>query len=289
MAESGRSSKQEEQAMDAPIGRLVAHGVHLAYDKRRVVHGIDLAVPTGQVTAIVGANGCGKSTLLRGLGRILRPVEGRVELDGRDLHRMRPREVASVLGLLPQQPVAPEGISVADLVGRGRHPHQGAFHRWSGDDADAVARALALTDTHDLVERRVEELSGGQRQRVWVAMMLAQDPRILLLDEPTTYLDIAHQVDVLDLLADLNEQRGTTVVMVLHDLNLAARYADHLVVMAAGRLVREGAPADVLDAACVQEAFGMVARVLSDPVTGTPMVIPAGVRERREAHAVRLA
>lgn len=263
--------------------RLVAHGVHLAYDQRRVVHGVDLAVPAGQVTVIVGANGCGKSTLLRALGRILRPVEGRVELDGRDLQRMRPREVASVLGLLPQQPVAPEGISVGDLVGRGRHPHQGAFRRWSAADADAVARALALTDTQDLVGRRVEELSGGQRQRVWVAMMLAQDPRILLLDEPTTYLDIAHQVDVLDLLADLNQQRGTTVVMVLHDLNLAARYADHLVVMAAGRLVREGAPADVLDAECVREAFGLLARVLADPVTGCPMVVPEGARERRRA------
>lgn len=261
--------------------RLVAHGVHLAYDQRRVVHGVDLAVPVGQVTVIVGANGCGKSTLLRALGRILRPVEGRVELDGRDLHRMRPREVASVLGLLPQQPVAPEGISVGDLVGRGRHPRQGAFRRWSAADADAVARALALTDTQDLVGRRVEELSGGQRQRVWVAMMLAQDPRILLLDEPTTYLDIAHQVDVLDLLADLNQQRGTTVVMVLHDLNLAARYADHLVVMAGGRLVREGAPADVLDAECVREAFGLLARVVADPVTGCPMVVPEGVRERR--------
>ena len=261
--------------------RLVAHGVHLAYDQRRVVHGVDLAVPAGQVTVIVGANGCGKSTLLRALGRILRPVEGRVELAGRDLHRMRPREVASVLGLLPQQPVAPEGISVGDLVGRGRHPHQGAFRRWSVADADAVARAPALTDTQDLVGRRVEELSGGQRQRAWVAMMLAQDPRILLLDEPTTYLDIAHQVDVLDLLADLNQQRGTTVVMVLHDLNLAARYADHLVVMAGGRLVREGAPADVLDAECVREAFGLLARVVADPVTGCPMVVPEGVRERR--------
>jgi iron complex transport system ATP-binding protein len=263
--------------------RLVAHGVHLAYDQRRVVHGVDLAVPAGQVTVIVGANGCGKSTLLRALGRILRPVEGRVELDGRIRCRMRPREVASVLGLLPQQPVAPEGISVGDLVGRGRHPHQGAFRRWSAADADAVARALALTDTQDLVGRRVEELSGGQRQRVWVAMMLAQDPRILLLDEPTTYLDIAHQVDVLDLLADLNQQRGTTVVMVLHDLNLAARYADHLVVMAGGRLVREGAPADVLDAECVREAFGLLARVVADPVTGCPMVVPEGARERRGA------
>lgn len=261
---------------DVSATSLVARGVHLAYDQRRVVHGVDLDVPMGRVSVVVGANGCGKSTLLRGLGRILRPVEGSIELAGRDIHRMRPREVAAVLGLLPQQPVAPEGITVADLVGRGRHPHQGAFRRWSATDADAVARALAMTDTQDLATRRVEELSGGQRQRVWVAMMLAQDPRILLLDEPTTYLDIAHQVDLLDLLADLNEQRGTTVVMVLHDLNLAARYAHHLVVMSEGRVLREGVPSAVLDAECVREAFGLEARVIADPVTGCPLVVPVG-------------
>lgn len=274
-------------AEDVERGRavsLVAHDLHLAYDRRTVVHGVDLVVPSGCVTVIVGANGCGKSTLLRGLGRILRPTSGRVELDGRDLQGLRPREVATVLGLLPQQPVAPEGITVADLVGRGRHPHQGAFGRWSAEDGDAVARALAATDTQDLAGRRVEELSGGQRQRVWVAMMLAQDPRILLLDEPTTYLDIAHQVDVLDLLADLNAERRTTVVMVLHDLNLAARYADHLVVMARGRLLREGPPAEVLDAACVRDAFGLEARVVADPVTGSPLVVPLG---RRHQYLVR--
>jgi iron complex transport system ATP-binding protein len=255
---------------------LVARGVQLAYDQRTVVHGVDLAVPAGQVTVIVGANGCGKSTLLRGLGRILRPSAGTVELDGTDLQRLRPRDVASVLGLLPQQPIAPEGITVGDLVARGRHPHQGAFRRWSSTDADAVAAALALTDTHELAGRRVEELSGGQRQRVWVAMMLAQDPRIMLLDEPTTYLDIAHQVDLLDLLAELNATRGTTVVMVLHDLNLAARYAHHLVVMAEGRLLREGPPAEVLDVECVREAFGLESRVIPDPVTGCPLVVPVG-------------
>ena len=194
---------------------------------------------------------------------------------------MRPREVASVLGLLPQQPVAPDGITVADLVARGRHPHQGAFGRRSSDDDEAVAAALALTDTQDLAGRRVEELSGGQRQRVWVALMLAQDPRIMLLDEPTTYLDIAHQVDVLDLLTDLNRTRGTTVVMVLHELAMAARYADHLVVMAAGRIHRSGPPAEVLDEACVQEAFGLQARVMTDPVTGTPLVLPESRHGRR--------
>jgi iron complex transport system ATP-binding protein len=260
---------------------LRARDLHLAYDRRTVVHGVDLDVPPAAVTAIVGANGCGKSTLLRGLGRILKPVGGRVELDGRDLQAQRPRDVATVLGLLPQQPVAPEGITVAALVARGRHPHQGAFRRRSSDDERAVARALALTDTQDLAGRRVEELSGGQRQRVWVAMMLAQDPRVLLLDEPTTYLDIAHQVEVLDLLAELNRARGTTVVMVLHDLALAARYADHLVVMAGGRVHREGAPHDVLDADCVAEAFGLEAQVVPDPVVGTPLVLPAGHHGRR--------
>ncbi|WP_121252154.1 ABC transporter ATP-binding protein [Nocardioides ferulae] len=263
--------------------RLSARGVHLAYDQRTVVHGVDLEIPPGRVTVIVGANGCGKSTLLRALARVLRPSRGRVELDGEDLQRLRPKDVAAVLGLLPQQPLAPEGITVADLVGRGRHPHQGAFRRWSAADTEAVSRALALTDLHDLAARRVEELSGGQRQRVWLAMMLAQDPRIMLLDEPTTYLDIAHQVDLLDLLADLNETSGTTVVMVLHELNLAARYADHLVVMHEGRVLREGAPADVLDAECVQAAFGLRASVVPDPVTGAPMVVPAGRRRGRVA------
>ena len=255
---------------------LVAHDVHLAYDRRTVVHGVDFAVPAGEVTVIVGANGCGKSTLLRGLGRVMRPTRGRVELDGTDLRRLRPRDVATRLGLLPQQPAAPDGITVADLVGRGRHPHQGAFRRWDAGDAAAVSQALALTDTHELAQRRVEELSGGQRQRVWIAMMLAQDPGIMLLDEPTTYLDIAHQVEVLDLLAQLNADHGTTVVMVLHDLNLAARYASRLVVMKEGRILCSGAPSDVLDADCVREAFGLESRVLPDPVTGCPMVVPIG-------------
>jgi iron complex transport system ATP-binding protein len=277
MAMTEARSARVEQPHRAPVA-LVARGVHLGYDERTVVRGVDLEVPPGRITAIVGANGCGKSTLLRGLGRILRPTGGRVELDGEDLYRLRPRDVAAVLGLLPQQPVAPEGIRVADLVGRGRHPHQGPFRRWSTADADAVADALALTDTQDLAGRRVEELSGGQRQRVWVAMMLAQDPRLMLLDEPTTYLDIAHQVDVLDLLAELNATRGTTVVMVLHELNLAARYADHLVVMGEGRLLREGPPSVVLDEACVREAFGLEARVVPDPVTGSPYVVPLGRR-----------
>lgn len=253
---------------------LVAEGLHLAYDRREVVHGVDLAVPSGRVTVVVGANGCGKSTLLRGLGRLLRPTAGRVTLGGQDVASMGPRRLAAVLGLLPQQPLAPEGITVADLVSRGRYPHQGAFRRWTSQDTEVVAQALAATGVHDLAHRRVEELSGGQRQRVWIAMVLAQQPEVLLLDEPTTFLDVAHQVEVLDLLAGLNRERGATVVMVLHDLNLAARYADHLVVMGEGRILREGDPGEVLTVDTVREAFGLASVVVPDPVTGGPLVVP---------------
>lgn len=257
---------------------LAARGLTLGYDGRPVVHEVDLVVPADEVTVVVGANGCGKSTLLRGLGRLLKPTAGSVELDGSDIRRRRTKEVAGVLGLLPQQPLAPEGITVSDLVGRGRHPHQRVFRRWSADDDAAVAEALRATDTAALADERVDELSGGQRQRVWIAMLLAQDPRIMLLDEPTTYLDIAHQVEVLELLTDLNRRRGTTVVMVLHDLNLAARYADRLVVMAAGRVVGEGTPAEVLTPEAVGAAFGLECRVLPDPETRTPMVVPRARR-----------
>jgi iron complex transport system ATP-binding protein len=240
------------------------------------VHGLALTVPPGRVTAIVGPNACGKSTLLRGLARLLTPTAGRVLLDGEDLHRTSTRHVATVLGLLPQTPTAPEGITVADLVARGRYPHQGWARRWSAADDDAVAQAMTATGVLDLAPRPLAELSGGQRQRVWIAMALAQQTDVLLLDEPTTFLDIAHQVEVLELLADLNRSRGTTVVMVLHDLNLAVRYADHLVAMRAGRIVAAGRPADVVDAALVQEVFDLRSVVVPDPVTGDPMVVPVG-------------
>jgi iron complex transport system ATP-binding protein len=239
-----------------------------------VVHDLTLDVPHEQVTVVVGANGCGKSTLLRGLARLMKPAGGQVTLDGHDIRRLPTRRVAALMGVLPQQPLAPEGISVADLVSRGRHPHHGLLGRWSTGDDEAVARALAATAVEDLAGRRVEELSGGQRQRVWIAMLLAQDPSIMLLDEPTTYLDIAHQVEVLDLLAHLNHSRGTTVVMVLHDLQLAARYADHLAVMREGRMLREGPPSEVLTSEVVRDAFGLEAVVVPDPVTGSPMVVP---------------
>ncbi|WP_246496310.1 ABC transporter ATP-binding protein [Miltoncostaea marina] len=262
---------------------LRAAGLSLAYDGARVVHDLDLAVPDGRVTVIVGANASGKSTLLRGLARIMRPAAGAVTLDGDDIHRLPTKQVARIVGLLPQQPQAPDGITVADLVARGRHPHGGWLRGSRGDDDRIVAEALAATGTLALAGRRVDELSGGQRQRVWIAMALAQDPEILLLDEPTTFLDIAHQIDVLDLLHELNRGRGTTVVMVLHDLNLSARYADHLVVMAAGRIVAAGPPGEVISPATVGDAFGLEARVVEDPVCGAPMVVPVGRVHRAPA------
>jgi iron complex transport system ATP-binding protein len=255
---------------------LRAAGLSLGYDGVRVVDNLDLAIEPGAITVIVGANASGKSTLLRGLARLLPPQAGTVTLDGRDIKHLPSRQVATVVGLLPQQPIAPEGIGVADLVGRGRYPHQGWFRHWSSTDDAIVAAAMTATDTLELAPRRMEELSGGQRQRVWIAMALAQKPDILLLDEPTTFLDVTHQVEVLDLLHELNHEQSTTVVMVLHDLNLAARYADRLVVMRQGRVLAEGSPADVLTEAVVLEAFGLTARVIPDPVCGSPLVVPIG-------------
>lgn len=255
---------------------LAARGLRLGFDRMTVVHDIDLGVPPGKVTVIVGANACGKSTLLRGLARILRPAAGAVTLDGDDIHGLPTREVARLVGLLPQQPPAPEDITLADLVARGRHPHQGWLRQWSSGDERVVADALAATATLDLADRRVDTFWGGQRQRVWIAMALAQDPGILPLDEPTSFLDVAHQIDVLDLLTQLNRDRGTTVVMVLHDANMAARHADHLVVMAAGRIIRSGPPRGVISVEALRGAYGLEARVLPDPVSGAPMVIPVG-------------
>lgn len=256
--------------------QLSASGLHLGYGPREIVTSLDLTIPPGRFTAIVGANACGKSTLLRGLGRLLAPARGAVLLDGHSIQAMPTREVATVLGVLPQSPIAPDSITVADLVGRGRYPHQGWFRRWTKEDDVAVAEALTATDTLELADRAVDELSGGQRQRVWIAMALAQDTDLLLLDEPTTFLDINHQVEVLDLLTDLVRSRGRTVVAVLHDLNLACRYADHLVAMRAGRLVAEGCPAEIVTAALVKDVFGMTSRVVPDPISQTPMIIPIG-------------
>lgn len=255
---------------------LSADAVTLAYGDRQVVADLSLDLSPGRITAIVGANGCGKSTLLRALARLLRPRDGAVLLDGRALASRPTKEIARTLGLLPQSPVAPEGIAVADLVGRGRHPHQRLLARWTAHDYEAVAAALDATGITDLADRSVDELSGGQRQRVWIAMALAQETDILLLDEPTTFLDVAHQIEVLDLLTDLNRSRGTTVVVVLHDLNLAARYADELVAVRDGRIHASGAPSDVVTDALVRDVFGLECSVIPDPLTGKPLVLPAG-------------
>ncbi|PZQ47990.1 MAG: cobalamin/Fe(3+)-siderophore ABC transporter ATP-binding protein [Rhodovulum sulfidophilum] len=259
-----------------PARTLRAENLDAGYGDAAILRDLSFAVPPGKITAIVGANACGKSTLLRCLSRLLRPGAGEVLLDGKSIQRLPPREVARKLGLLPQSPLAPDGITVADLVGRGRHPHQGFLARWTRDDDEAVAAALEATATAELAEREVDELSGGQRQRVWIAMALAQRTDILLLDEPTTFLDISHQVEVLDLLTDLNRARGTTIVMVLHDLNLAARYADVLVAMVGGRVHASGAPETVLTEAMVREVFGLESRVIPDPTSGKPMMLPLG-------------
>ena len=256
--------------------QLLVERLTLGYGDRTVIEHLDLVVPPGKVTAIVGANACGKSTLLRSMSRLLAPRGGRVVLDGKEVHRTPAKQLARTLGLLPQSPIAPEGITVADLVGRGRHPHQGILSRWSTEDDVAVAAALDATETSELADRHVDELSGGQRQRVWIAMALAQQTDLLLLDEPTTFLDVSHQIEVLDLLTDLNRSRGTTIVMVLHDLNLAARYADHLIALAGGRLHAAGTPHEVLTEATVRAVFGLQNQVITDPTSGKPLMLPIG-------------
>jgi iron complex transport system ATP-binding protein len=256
--------------------QLLVEQLTLGYGDRNVIEHLDLTVPPGKVTAIVGANACGKSTLLRSMSRLLAPRGGRVVLDGKEVHRTPAKQLARTLGLLPQSPIAPEGITVADLVGRGRHPHQGILSRWSTEDDVAVAAALDATETSELADRHVDELSGGQRQRVWIAMALAQQTDLLLLDEPTTFLDVSHQIEVLDLLTDLNRSRGTTIVMVLHDLNLAARYADHLIALAGGRLHAAGTPHEVLTEATVRAVFGLQNQVITDPTSGKPLMLPIG-------------
>jgi iron complex transport system ATP-binding protein len=280
-SEASEAPEAPEAPADAPV-RLRAEAVRLAYGDRVVVDGLDLDVFGGTITAVIGPNGCGKSTLLRALGRLMKTRGGHVLLDGKRIDRMSTRQVATVLGVLPQAPVAPEGLSVADLVARGRHPHQAWYRQWSSDDETAVAEALRWTGMFDLADRPVDELSGGQRQRAWISMALAQGTDLLLLDEPTTFLDLAHQVDVLDLVERLHAETGRTVVMVLHDLNLAARYAQRLVAMKDGAIAAQGDPADVLTEDLLAEVFGLEARVVADPVAGTPMVVPIG-RRRQDA------
>lgn len=253
---------------------LAARDITVGYDRRIISEHLDLEVPAGRFTAIIGPNACGKSTLLRALARLLKPTSGEVLLDGADIHRRPAKEVARRLGLLPQSSIAPDGITVAELVARGRFPHQRLIRQWSVADEDAVVAAMAATGVAELSGELVDTLSGGQRQRVWVAMVLAQQTPIVLLDEPTTFLDIAHQIELLELCVRLNREQGTTMVAVLHDLNQAARYADHLVVMKAGEVVAQGDPRRVLTAELVATVFGLGCRIIDDPETHTPLVIP---------------
>lgn len=268
-----------DQASRPDSGRLHADNVTLRYHERTISKDLSVVIPEGSFTVVVGPNACGKSTLLRALSRLLRPSQGQVVLDGRDIHALSSSDVARRLGLLPQTALAPEGITVADLVARGRYPHQSFLRQWSRADELAVAQALHLTNTTELSGRMVDELSGGQRQRVWVAMVLAQETPILLLDEPTTFLDIAHQIELLDLLGDLNVE-GRTIVAVLHDLNHACRYASHLLAMKDGAIVASGKPGEIVTAALVEAVFGLACIVMSDPISGTPLIVPRGRRTK---------
>ena len=269
--------------------RLGAEAISIGYDRRVISHDLSVRIPDRSFTVIVGPNACGKSTLLRALSKLIAPSAGQVVLDGRSIASYKAKEVARTLGLLPQTSLAPDGITVADLVARGRHPHQGFLRQWSPADEEAVRAAMASTGVTELSGRRVDELSGGQRQRVWVAMVLAQETPLMLLDEPTTFLDIAHQIELMELFTDLNEQ-GTTLVAVLHDLNQAARYGTHLIAMKDGAIVAEGAPASIVTAELVEEVFGLRCVVVPDPVTGTPSVTPIGrVRAGRAGERPRAA
>ncbi|GHC79805.1 ABC transporter [Streptomyces flavofungini] len=262
------------------MNRLIADDVTIGYDQRVIAEKLSVAIPDNSFTVIVGPNACGKSTLLRALSRMLKPSAGRVLLDGQTIQSLPAKQVARTLGLLPQSSIAPDGITVGDLVARGRYPHQGLLRQWSNDDERIVRESMESTGVAELGDRYVDELSGGQRQRVWIAMALAQQTPLLLLDEPTTFLDIQHQIDVLDLCADLHEEQGRTLVAVLHDLNHAARYATHLIALRDGKVLAEGPPGEIVTADLVAETFGIKCQVIDDPETGTPLVVPAARKAR---------
>lgn len=261
--------------------RLRVENATIGYDKTVISEDISVEIPHNSFTAIIGPNGCGKSTLLRALARVLVPVKGRVMLDDQNISKYKPKVVARELGLLPQTSLAPEGIRVVDLVARGRAPYQSLIQQWRKSDEEAVKTALEATRLTALGSRFIAELSGGQRQRVWIAMLLAQQTPIMLLDEPTTFLDIAHQYELMELLRDFHED-GKTVVTVLHDLNQAARYADHLIVMQQGKVITTGMPQDVLTKELVKEVFGLDAMICPDPATGTPNVVPLDPRAQKK-------
>ena len=280
-----KSEPSSESQSAAAVPRVLeARELAVGYGGSAIVKDASVALPPGAISVIVGANACGKSTLLKTFARILKPTSGAALLDGLSVHSLPTRTLATRLGLLPQQPSAPEGITVADLVGRGRHPHQRLLRTWSRSDQAIVAEAMAATGITELADRSVDELSGGQRQRVWIAMALAQRTDVLLLDEPTTFLDVTHQLEILDLLTDLNRTRGTTIAMVLHDINLAARYADHLIAMKAGQIAAAGGPAQIITPELIRTVFNLESRIITDPVSGTPLVLPIG-RHHAQASA----
>lgn len=253
-----------------------AEKVVAGYDNKTVIHEISLVIPSNKISVIIGANACGKSTLLKTLARLIKPISGKVTLDGKSIGKIPSKQLARVLGLLPQSPIVPEGIFVTDLVGRGRFPHQSLFSSWTRKDYEAVAEAMNIMDITELANHDISELSGGQRQRVWIAMALAQQTDILFLDEPTTFLDITYQIEILDLLTDLNRKYGTTIVMVLHDINLSARYADYIFALREGKLVAEGDPSKVITSKLIKDIFGLDCKVIKDPVSNSPSVVPIG-------------
>jgi iron complex transport system ATP-binding protein len=256
--------------------RLQGDALTLGYDKKIVAENLTVAIPDGELTVIIGPNACGKSTLLRTLSRLVSPLKGQVLLDGNAIAHYATKEVARRLGLLPQSSNAPAGISVSELVARGRYPHQSLFGRWRQEDEAAVQQAMQATGVADLAQQQVDTLSGGQRQRVWIAMVLAQQTPLLLLDEPTTWLDIAHQIELLELMQDLNQQHGRTLVVVLHDLNQACRYASHLIAMRDGKIIAEGKPAEIVTPELIEAIYGLRCIIINDPVAGTPMIVPLG-------------
>ncbi|EPP6260538.1 iron-enterobactin ABC transporter ATP-binding protein [Cronobacter sakazakii] len=258
--------------------RLTGEALTLGYGDFRVADGLNVAIPDGKFTAIIGPNGCGKSTLLRTLSRLMKPLGGQVRLDGEAIQHFATKEVARRIGLLAQNASAPGDITVAELVARGRYPHQPLFTRWRDEDERAVQKAMAATGVTALADQSVDTLSGGQRQRAWIAMVLAQETSILLLDEPTTWLDISHQIDLLELLYALNREQGYTLAAVLHDLNQACRYANHLIALRDGKIIAEGAPSEIVDAALIEAIYGLRCMIIEDPVAGTPLVVPLGRR-----------
>lgn len=264
--------------MNASTPRLRGENLTLGYGKKVVARELSVDIPDGHFTAIIGPNGCGKSTLLRTLSRLMTPLEGHVYLDGDAIQRYASKEVARRIGLLAQNATTPGDITVQELVARGRYPHQPLFTRWRKEDDEAVARAMQATGITDLAQQSVDTLSGGQRQRAWIAMVLAQETAIMLLDEPTTWLDISHQIDLLELLSELNQTQGYTLAAVLHDLNQACRYATHLIALRDGEIVAQGAPGEIVTPALIERIYGMRCMIIDDPVAGTPLVVPLGRR-----------